>query len=61
MDQEPGNRINYILCRAQGKMKMQALCYKMKDFMEFLLWRNGIGGVLGALGRRLNPRPGTEG
>ena len=26
---------------------------------EFLLWGNGIGGVLGALGQRFNPQPGT--
>ena len=29
--------------------------------LEFLLWRNRIGGILGALGHRFNPRPGTVG
>ena len=29
--------------------------------MEFLLWRNGTGGALGALGRRFDPRPGVVG
>ena len=26
--------------------------------MEFLLWHNGIGSVLGTLGRRFDPWPG---
>ena len=29
--------------------------------MEFLLQRNGIGGLLGVLGHRFNPQPGTMG
>ena len=28
---------------------------------EFPLWCNGISGILGALGRRFDPQPGTVG
>ena len=28
---------------------------------EFLLWHNGISGILGALGHRFDPWPGTVG
>ena len=30
-------------------------------FREFLLWHNGIGGVLGVLGLKFNPPPSTVG
>ena len=43
------------------KAKIKVGIHFKKHFKEFLLWCNGIGGVLGALGRRFHPKPGTEG
>ena len=41
--------------------KCATLCGKRKEIMEFPLWHNGIGSILGALGHRFDPQPGTVG
>ena len=34
---------------------------ELKNMMEFLLWRNWIGSILGVLEHRFDPQPGTMG
>lgn len=33
MERELRNRISYIICRTEHKMKMWALCFKIRNFM----------------------------
>ena len=38
---------------------LKELFLAKKEIQEFLLWHNGIGSVLGALGHRCSPQSGT--
>ena len=49
-------------------MQNMGLLHRIDNFawrqdprMEFLLWLSGISAILGALGHRFHPQPGTVG
>ena len=62
----PGWELPHVIGTAKKKKKLMGRGrYTMLTLIlkigEFLLGCNGIGGVLGALGCRFNPQPGTVG